>query len=121
MDEGEVLVRADLLLARQALFDRALQVLRRIVVFAFLVLLETHDERGLAFARCLGILRRARLERSEDRPPDGMACLGGGKLEPRGYGERLAELVPPLGPAAGRATPEGEILVGPCQGLVGEA
>src|SRR5258708_19080426 len=113
MDEGEVLVRADLLLARQALFDRALQVLRRIVVFAFLVLLETHDERGLAFARCLGILRRARLERSEDRPPDGMACLGGGKLEPRVYRERLAGLVPALALAASRAIDGRAILACP--------
>src|SRR5258708_134620 len=121
MDEGEVVVRADLLLARQALFERALQVLRGVVVFAAVVWLEPHEERGLAFARCLGILRRARLERSEDRPPDGMACLGGGKLEPRVYGERLAELVPALALAAGRAIDEGEILVGPCEVLVGEA
>src|SRR5258708_7607642 len=56
MDEGEVLVRADLLLARQALFDRALQVLRGAGVLAFLVLFHPGGEGRLAFARLEQVL-----------------------------------------------------------------
>src|SRR5262249_17683540 len=51
VDEGEVLVRGDLVLAAQALIERGLQALRRRQVIAVVVLLEAGIKRGLALAR----------------------------------------------------------------------
>src|SRR5919198_2664514 len=51
------------------------------------------------------------LERAKERPPDRMALLGGGELELRVDGERLAEFAPAFLLAALGAQDEGEVLV----------